>query len=128
MSTNKTENYQLHRWEPEDDFLRQEFNENFAKLDRSARMIFGTYQGTAADFSGSQRIELGVRPLAVLTLPSKGVSPNGNNYSYGGIAGQEMPMDKAVLTLDDTGFTVSNAYNWHCLNSEGYNYYYIVLY
>ena len=33
MSTNKTQNYGLHAWEAEDDFLRTEFNENFEKLD-----------------------------------------------------------------------------------------------
>ena len=33
MSTNKTPNYNLHAWEPGDDFLRREFNENFAALD-----------------------------------------------------------------------------------------------
>ena len=33
MSTKKTRNYQLHQWEPADNFLRAEFNENFTKLD-----------------------------------------------------------------------------------------------
>ena len=33
MSTKKTTNYNLHSWEPDDDFLRSEFNENFDKLD-----------------------------------------------------------------------------------------------
>ena len=33
MSTNKSEHLNLHLWEPEDDFLRTEFNENFAALD-----------------------------------------------------------------------------------------------
>ena len=33
MSTHKTPNYKLHKWESQDDFLRTEFNENFAKID-----------------------------------------------------------------------------------------------
>lgn len=33
MSTGKTKYLGLHRWEPEDDFLRTEFNENSDKLD-----------------------------------------------------------------------------------------------
>ena len=33
MSSNKTTNYQLHLWEPEDNFLRTEFNENSEKVD-----------------------------------------------------------------------------------------------
>ena len=28
-----TEHYQLHQWVPEDDFLRTDFNEDFAKID-----------------------------------------------------------------------------------------------
>ena len=33
MSTNKSEHLKLHLWEPEDDFLRTEFNENFEAID-----------------------------------------------------------------------------------------------
>ncbi|MCI8539257.1 MAG: hypothetical protein HFF18_11460 [Oscillospiraceae bacterium] len=33
MSTNKSQNLKLHLWEPEDNFLRTEFNENFAAID-----------------------------------------------------------------------------------------------
>ena len=28
-----TENYQLHQWVPEDDFLRTDFNTDFQKID-----------------------------------------------------------------------------------------------
>ena len=33
MATNHTTNYQLNLWEPEDSFLREEFNENSKKID-----------------------------------------------------------------------------------------------
>ena len=36
MSTNKSGHLNLHLWEPEDDFLRTEFNENFETLDAGA--------------------------------------------------------------------------------------------
>ena len=36
MSTNKSTNLNLHLWEPGDDFLRTEFNENFQKVDELA--------------------------------------------------------------------------------------------
>ncbi len=65
MSTNKTQNYQLHSWEPDDDFLRQEFNENFAKLDEKARVVVGTYMGNDS-YNPPQEIYLGFRPRAVL--------------------------------------------------------------
>ncbi len=37
MSTNKSEHLNLHLWEPEDDFLRTEFNENFEKIDAGVK-------------------------------------------------------------------------------------------
>lgn len=36
MSTNTTKNLSLHAWEPFDPFTREEFNENFEKLDAEA--------------------------------------------------------------------------------------------
>lgn len=36
MSSNKTENLNLHSWDPEDYFTREEFNENFALIDENA--------------------------------------------------------------------------------------------
>lgn len=33
MSTNLTETYKLHLWEPDDDFLREEFNENTSRTE-----------------------------------------------------------------------------------------------
>ena len=37
MSTNKSAHLNLHLWEPEDDFLRTEFNENFEKIDAGVK-------------------------------------------------------------------------------------------
>ena len=37
MSSNKSQNLQLHLWEPEDNFLRTEFNANFAALDAAVK-------------------------------------------------------------------------------------------
>ena len=39
MSTNKSANLNLHLWEPGDDFLRTEFNENFQKVDELANVL-----------------------------------------------------------------------------------------
>lgn len=50
MSTNKTENLNLHVWEPTDAFRRAEFNENFAAIDAAMgaipHIVFGSYVGT----------------------------------------------------------------------------------
>lgn len=37
MSANKSQNLKLHLWEPEDNFLRAEFNENFAAIDTAVK-------------------------------------------------------------------------------------------
>lgn len=50
---NYTEHYRLHQWEPEDPFLRTDFNEDLAKIDEAlgtaaqgnCRIMTGTYVG-----------------------------------------------------------------------------------
>ncbi len=64
---NYTPNYQLHQWEPEDPFLRTDFNEDFQKIDAALKasgdchFVYGSYVGTGTfgasapctlDFSG----------------------------------------------------------------------------
>lgn len=57
MATNHTENYQLNLWEPEDAFLRTEFNENTEKIDAAlkaeadARTALGKTVAAKADAS-----------------------------------------------------------------------------
>ena len=34
-----TTNYKLHQWEPEDDFLRTDFNQDFAKIDTAIKAV-----------------------------------------------------------------------------------------
>lgn len=48
MSTNRTPNYNLHSWVPEDDFLRSEFNDNFTSLDSALKTLS---DGLAAEIS-----------------------------------------------------------------------------
>ena len=111
MSSQKTEHYQLHKWEPGDDFLREEFNENFEKLDGAARVVTGTYTG---DGNSSQLIHLGFQPQAVLVIDQSGEICNGYN-SYGGLALLETPMrlnsSLVSVTVEPTGFRVYYIYN-----------------
>ncbi len=48
MSTNKTQNYNLHSWVPEDDFIRSEFNDNFTGIDAALKTLS---DGLAAETS-----------------------------------------------------------------------------
>ena len=51
MSSNKTQNYQLHAWEPNDHVLMTEFNENFAAIDTAIKT-----ERTQADSTANRRL------------------------------------------------------------------------
>ena len=89
MSTKKTRNYQLHQWEPADNFLRAEFNENFTKLDA----VLKTPEAS------TRRIELGFRPKMVLLASSE-------SLSIGVLAIDQTVAGAKWVVIDDTGFTV----------------------
>lgn len=123
MSTNKTQNYQLHRWEPEDDFLRQEFNENFAIIDgQLLRVIIGQYTGEQASTTTTQQyITLGWKPKVVFVI-SEG--------SFGEAAMSAPGLTaKNALIPDENGFFVANQTNanGHKLNYAKQIYYYLAL-
>ena len=96
-----TTNYQLHQWEASDDFLRTDFNEDFAKIDTAikgvetgantalalkadagttqtalaakAEIAVGAYTG---DGTESRTITLGFQPKALLLFRRKADSSN----------------------------------------------------
>lgn len=113
MSSQKTEHYQLHKWEPGDDFLREEFNENFEKLDKATAgkvgAVFGTYTG---DGAATRHIELGFTPRAVYLNDSQGYTAF-RNYSNerfrGGMALDGGPLSTGqspILQIEAGGFRV----------------------
>ena len=64
MAANRTQRYGLHLWEPGDNFLREEFNENFLALDGgAARVVYGSYLG---DGTEGRVFGLGFTPRAVM--------------------------------------------------------------
>jgi len=111
MSTNKTANYNLHSWVPGDDFLRAEFNENFALIDgalgemprnKKLRMVAGSYLGT----SGTQTIELPFAPKALL-IASK-------TYMSEAAVALVLPgVENSCAVLEGAAFTVSKELNVH---------------
>ena len=84
MASGQTAHYGLSQWEPEDSFLREEFNANFSKIDTEvfskAEAVTGTYTG---DGESERIIELGFSPTAVLLLRNTGAGKDSSNY-YGG--------------------------------------------
>jgi len=102
MSAQKTEHYQLHQWEPGDSVLREEFNENFAALDASVRIVFGSYVG---DRQATRFIDLGATPRAVLLMGANGNTED----SDGGLAFPEIPAVSGrytILSVEEGGFNV----------------------
>ncbi|WP_186566638.1 hypothetical protein [Lawsonibacter celer] len=70
-----TDNYQLHQWEPGDDFLRTDFNEDLAKIDAELqktaqsvpRVAVGTYVGDGTYGSaGASNLTFDFKPTLVL--------------------------------------------------------------
>lgn len=139
MSSKKTTNYKLHQWEPSDDFLRSEFNENFTKLDEAVaaeaaaragaisslqtalgkkpEVAVGTYTG---DSTKGRAIDLGFRPRAVVVLSSDGRLNSTYGY-YGGLAVTGGPVsvkDNEVIALTATGFQVSHTTASHANYTE----------
>ena len=106
-----TEHYGLHQWVPDDDFLRSDFNADFAILDEAVfacDYVFGTYQGTSPDNQTlTQDIALGFRPRAVLIFPYK-QRPNALLTYALALDGQP----GTDTTITDTGFTVTGADNF----------------
>lgn len=149
MSTNKTPNYNLHSWLPQDEFHLTEINENFAKLDvalkieataatqksnalesalgQRVRMVTGSYTGKTGannDQTTATHVNLGFKPKAVVIINAyRGVSgPDMSFLAHEGIQG-----DTAV-TLNDTGFTAINLKGDVSMNYNRTVYHYAAFY
>ena len=136
MSTNKSQNLKLHLWEPEDDFLRTEFNENFAAIDAALKAeadqrtaleqhvtssghVIGSFTGNG----GTQTITLGFKPSFVIITGK--VTPEGSWYYLSNlmVCGGSMG---AHFQRTDTGFTVKYVTNATTYtNREGITYAYL---
>ena len=131
VSQNQTECFGLHLWEPEDDFLREEFNENFKALDDAlaavGRFASGRYTG---DGQAERTIELGFTPEAVLVLPSAGnFFANGSpSYTNGGMAVRGFPASKGegktLVSICAGGFTVHFVRDYVGTNYNGETFHY----
>lgn len=130
----KTPNYQLNQWEPEDSFLRTDFNEDNAKIETAlteletqisakCEVVFGTYTG---DGKATRNIDLGFAPKAVILDTAQGFRSNTSASSgYGGIALQGNPIHTKSLVLTDTGFTLTMNSNTYLSNVSNQKYHYI---
>ena len=117
-----TENYQLHQWVPEDDFLRTDFNTDFQKIDEALAglqtALDGKCQLKRGNFNGnggsSRLVITGPTPQAViLSTGSTVVSVISDDSTISGVK------------IVDNGFEVySGSPN---MNQSGKRYNYVAL-
>ena len=109
-----TQHYQLHQWEPEDHFLRTDFNTDFQKIDAAlggtCTLVTGSYVGDGVE---EREVSLGFAPTAVLLYNEWGQTYKSPSY-YGGLAlpGQPVKADSydtgevELVALTEDGFRV----------------------
>ena len=149
MASNYTEHYQLPIWNPDDAFLREEFNESHQKIDTAlaakAKIVTGSYIGTG-DFGVKNpcEIRLEFKPLLVFITGDE----ESGNYSallipetlgVGWSARSSSNMLTESATTDLGGFRCyttfeSDSVSWYHplsanaqLNLSGKSYHYIVI-
>lgn len=109
----KTEHYQFNQWEPGDDFLRSDFNEDNAKIDAAifkAMPVFGYYEGNYNSSTSpyTRDIDLGFHPRAVLVMSAA------HHYYPDYAASIFLTVEGAdtdYLTITDNGFRVAPVLN-----------------
>ena len=138
MASNYTPNLNLCQWAEEDPVLREDFNEDNAKIDAAfatkCEMYIGTYTGDGAT---NRTITLGFQPKFVWLWQSGTTCPFYNNYdAASAIAALGHPAvhynKNTALEITDTGFIASykpnlgNNYDVY-LNNSGITYVYLAL-
>jgi len=130
MSANYTQNYKLCQWVPSDKVLREDFNEDNAKLETALTahqtaiekaqtvadaaycpsyhpMVMGTYSGNN---SAVRSFPLGFRPRAVLLMPDSMTAPVSNDtyrgYRGGIVLDGKSFMRICPLSITSDGFQV----------------------
>ena len=139
MATNASEHLGLHLWEPTDQVLRTEFNQNWTKIDTAVNAaqetaeaaqsaaeqrhyVIGSYTGNG----GTQSITLGFQPSFVIITAQPA---NSRDTAFIAISGGSEAA--STLSFTETGFTVMVAptpYETYPLtNQNGTFYHYLAL-
>ena len=108
-----TQNYQLHQWVPEDNFLRTDFNEDFAKIDKAIKEALtaaGSAQSAANTAQSAASTAQSAANTAQSTANSKIALVSGS-YTGDGAESQTIYLGfrpKAVLLERQDGVRYSN--------------------
>ena len=139
MATNTSEHLGLHLWQPTDQVLRTEFNQNWTKIDTAVNAaqetaeaaqsaaeqrpyVIGSYTGNG----GTQSITLGFQPSFVIITAQPA---NSRDTAFIAISGGSEAA--STLSFTETGFTVMvtpTSYETYPLtNQNGTFYHYLAL-
>ncbi len=129
---NYTQHYRLHQWEPNDNFLRTDFNTDLEKIDTAldtlqtalegkSGFVSGSYAGDGAE---SRSFNLGFAPTALLLETSTGARGNGIN-AIAGLALPGLSVHDGAITLTETGFSLNHDNKYHVVNGAADTYYYL---
>ena len=129
MSTNKTQNYGLHSWVPEDNFQLSEINENFAHIDAllmgKGRWVTGVYAG---DSTPTVEYDLGGEIMFLFLENAKGIrSSTANSMTISGLSPPGHPLQyngKVAVELDGSKFILHYSLETN-INSPNHTYYYL---
>ena len=114
-----TPHYGLHQWEPEDSFLREDFNQDLARIDAALGQMSGFVCGSFTGNGGTQEISLGFRPRLLIMVEDETshkmcMAADGLTYDY--------------ICFTDTGFQVTyNSTYVYIGNRRSTTYTYLVL-
>ena len=143
MATNSSEHLGLHLWEPTDQVLRTEFNQNWQKIDTAVGevqstadavadaftpdnmpYVTGTYTGDGS--TTNRTITLGFKPkFVIISGSSRSTSAASEQVLRFGMAGPTGD-SSTLIWITDTGFRVTNnGFKYPDLNVIGCTYTYL---
>ena len=120
MASNYTEHYGLCQWEETDQVMREEFNENNAKIDAALsamRTVSSCVTGNYIGNDGDVHVELGFRPSFLFIIPSNRTGSYTSDimglWGFSGVMVELTRYDSIEIfskcEFTDTGFTVAQS-------------------
>lgn len=130
-----TPNVSLHQWEPEDPFLRQDFNQDFQKIDaaiQAARVAPACKHGTYKGMGGTITLNIGFEPSFLVLFPASTADGAAEDIiAVMGVSGLMFQITRSSsnglyrnCVFNDNGFLLTDNSD-HGMNVSNVTYHYI---